>query len=169
MIKSLNGKTPKIAESAFVSQTALIIGDVEIGENCGVYPGAVIRGDFNSIKIGRNTDIEDLCVLHISTPMEIGENVVIGHSAVVQARRIGNNTLIGMHATVLDEVEIGNDCIIAAGSVVLPGTKIPSGSFVVGVPAEIKGKISPRQQELIPFHFQHYTPEFKRQCREQGL
>jgi len=169
MIKTINGKTPKIAASAFVSQTAVIVGDVDIGENCGIFMGTVIRGDFNGIKIGKNTDIEDNCVLHVRTPMEIGENCVLGHAVVIQARRVGRNTLIGMHATVLDEAEIGNNCVIAAGAVVLGGAKIPDNSFVVGVPGVVKGKVSAKQSGLVAEHFGDYTPEFKRKCKEAGL
>ena len=169
MIKTFNGKTPKIAASAFVSQTAVIVGDVEIGENCGIYPGTVIRGDFNSIKIGKNTDIEDNCVVHVRTVLEIGENCVLGHGVVIQARKVGNNTLIGMNATVLDEAEVGNNCVIGAGSVVLGGAKIPDDSFVVGVPGVVKGKVSAKQSGLVPEHFGDYTPEFKTRCKEAGL
>ena len=153
MIRSFNGKTPKVAESAFVSEAAYVVGDVEIGENSGVWPGAVVRGDFASIKIGSNTMIEDNCVVHTGVPMEIGDNVTVGHSVVVHGTKIGNNTLIGNNATVLDTAEIGDCCVIGAGCLVSQGMKIPDYSFVIGVPAEIKGEVSPewrqqRQQKL---------------------
>ncbi len=143
MIRSFNGKIPSIAESAFVSEAAYVIGDVEIGEGSSVWPGAVIRGDFAEIKIGRNNLIEDNCVLHSGIPMEIGDNNTIGHGVVVHGLRIGNSNLIGMNATVLDNVEIGDHCVIGAGCLVSQGMKIPDYSFVVGVPAEIKRQISP--------------------------
>ena len=136
MIKSLNGKTPKIHESAFVSEAAYVIGDVEIGENSSVWPGAVIRGDLGKITIGKNSVIEDNCVIHSGTPsfppnldVTIGENAVIGHGAVSNAWKIGNNVLIGMNATVLHNVEIGDYSIIAAGCVVKEKMKI-SGKVV---------------------------------------
>ena len=87
MIRKFNGKTPKIHPSAFVSEAAYVVGDVEIGENSGVFPGTVIRGDFANIKIGSNTMIEDNCVVHTGSPMEIGDNVIIGHGVVVLYRR----------------------------------------------------------------------------------
>lgn len=142
MIRAFNGKTPRIAESAFVSESAYVVGDVEIGENSGVWPGAVIRGDFGPIKIGKNTQIEDNSVLHAIAPLEIGNNVLIGHGAVIHGRRIGNDVLVGNNATVLEYVEIGNHCIIGANSMVTMGKKIPSNSFVVGVPAKIKRELS---------------------------
>ena len=145
MIRSVNGKAPKIAKSAWVSEAAYVVGNVEIGENTSVWPGAVIRGDFESIKIGANCAIEDNCVIHSGSPipgeqgLEIGDRVIVGHGAVIHCRRIGNNVLIGMNATVLNDAEIGSMCIIGAGSLVSPKMKIPANSLVWGSPAEIKG------------------------------
>ena len=141
MIRSFNGKTPRVADSTFVSEAAYVIGDVEIGEGSGIFPGAVIRGDFASIKVGRNTMIEDNSVIHSGGPVEIGDNVTIGHGVVVHCSKIGNNNLIGNNATLLDNAEIGNFCIIGAGCLVSQGMKIPDNSFVVGIPAEIKGQV----------------------------
>jgi carbonic anhydrase/acetyltransferase-like protein (isoleucine patch superfamily) len=151
MIKGFAGKTPKIAASALIAEGAHIIGDVEIGENSSVWPGAVIRGDFGRIAIGGNTAVEDNAVIHSGTPVgplqevTIGDEVHIGHGAVINCHRIGNNTLIGMNATVLHDVEIGSGCIIGAGCLVPQGMKIPDGSFVVGVPGKIKGPVSAQQ------------------------
>jgi len=157
MIRSLNGKTPKVADSAFVSEAAYVIGDVEIGENSGIWPGAVVRGDFASIKIGCNSNIEDNSVLHTATPMEIGDKVIIGHGAVIHGKRIGNNTLVGNNACILDEAEIGDYCIIAAGGVVTGGMKIPRQSLVAGIPAKIKGKITMQQKAMLDEGYQYYT------------
>jgi carbonic anhydrase/acetyltransferase-like protein (isoleucine patch superfamily) len=107
MIKSFNGKTPKVAESAFISEAAYVIGDVEIGEYASVWPGAVIRADFGSLRIGKNTAVEDVSIIHVGSPSDpgagttIGDNVHIGHGAVINCRSIGNNVLIGMNATIL--------------------------------------------------------------------
>jgi carbonic anhydrase/acetyltransferase-like protein (isoleucine patch superfamily) len=142
MIRSFNGKTPRIADTAFVSEFAYVVGDVEIGEGSGVWPGAVIRGDFGSIQIGRNSHIEDNAVVHAWKSLIIGDNVTVGHSAVIHCLRIGNNVLVGNNATVLDDTEIGDFCIIGANSMVRTGQKIPDRSFVVGVPAKIKAEYS---------------------------
>ena len=168
MIRSFKGKTPRIADSAFIREAAYVIGDVEVGENSGIWPGAVIRADFGHIKIGRNSHIEDSCVLHCDAPMEIGDNVIVGHSVVMHGKKIGNNTLIGNNATILDNAEIGSFCLIGAGCLVIPGMKIPDESLVVGVPGEIKEKLSPRQIQRIQEGAQIYT-ELARQYKEQGL
>ena len=168
MIRSFNGKTPQIADSAFVSQTAYIIGDVKIDENSGIWPGAVIRADFDSIKIGRNSHIEDNSVLHSGTSMEIGDNVIIGHSVVMHGKKIGNNTLIGNNATILEDAEIGSFCIIGAGCLVMSGMKVPDKSFVAGVPGEIRGKPSLEQLRWVQEGPQTYN-KLAKQYKEQGL
>ena len=151
MIQIFNGKTPQIAESAYVSEVATIIGDVEIGENSSVWPGAVIRGDFGKISIGCNTSVEDNCVLHAGSPtildqgLMIGDNVHIGHGAVINGKRIGNHVLIGINASVLHDVEIGDYCIIGASCLVSQGMNIPERSFVIGVPGRIKGEVTDEQ------------------------
>jgi len=142
MIRTLNGKTPNISDSAFVSECAYVVGDVKIGENSGVWPGAVIRGDFGSIKIGRNSQIEDNSVIHSGTNMDIGDNVTIGHGVVAHGLNIGDNVLIGNNATILDFAEVGDNCIIGANSLVTTGDKIPNNSYVVGVPAKITRELS---------------------------
>jgi len=173
MIKSFNGKTPQIAESAFVSEAAYIVGDVEIGENSSVWPGAVIRADFGRIKIGRNTAVEDNCVIHAGSPagnndVLIGDSVVIGHGAILNCRKIGSEVLIGMNATILHDVEIGDFCIIAAGCLVVQGMKIPDRSFIAGVPGKIKGEPSEQQLMWTKLNPEIY-PNLARQYKEQGL
>ena len=176
MIRNLGDKKPKIAKSAFVSEAAYVIGEVEIGENSSVWPGAVIRADFGSIKIGKNTAIEDNCVLHSGTPSErsyrekmtIGDNVHIGHGAVVNCRKIGNNVLIGMNATILHDVEIGDLCIIAAGCLVKSEMKIPDRSLVAGVPGEIKGQATDEQLWWVEEAPKIYV-EMTKKYKELGL
>lgn len=155
MIETFDGITPRIAASAFVHPLALVRGDVQIGELCVVHPGAVINADWAAIRIGDHVMVEDNCVLHaglpedwrreVGMPLTIGDDVIIGHGAVVHGTRIGNHVLIGMNATVLQNVEIADRCVIAAGAVVPEGEQIPAGSFVAGVPGKIKGKVSKDQ------------------------
>jgi carbonic anhydrase/acetyltransferase-like protein (isoleucine patch superfamily) len=174
MIKSFNGKTPKIAESAFVSEAAYVIGDVEIGEESNVWPGAVIRGDLFSIKIGRNVSIEDNCVIHAGPPsafigeLTVGDRVIIGHGAVIHCRSIGNNVLLGMNATILQDAEIGNDCVIAAACLVGQGVNIPDNSLVVGVPGKIKGKPTEQQHWWGKEGYKEYQTLIKL-YKKQGL
>ena len=174
MIRSFNGKTPKIAESAFVSEAAYVVGDVEIGEESNVWPGTVIRGDVGKITIGRNSSIEDNCVIHSGTPSApvgdvfIGDRVIIGHGAVLNCQRIGDNVLIGMNATVLHDVEIGSHCVIGAACLVGQGMKIPDNSFVVGVPGKIKGRPTPEQLWWTTQGYKVYL-ELVHQYKKEGL
>jgi len=141
LIKGFNGKAPRIAESAFVSQAAYVVGDVEIGDESIVWPGAVIRGDFAPIRIGRRVAIEDNCTVHTGHDLEIGDHVTIGHNAVVHCRKVGTGTLIGINACILEDAEIGDFCLVGAGSVVTEGMIVPDRSLVLGVPARIKGPV----------------------------
>ena len=149
MIRAFDGREPRIAPTAFVSEAAHVIGDVEIGENSSVWHGAIIRGDFTSIRIGNNTQIEDNCVVHAGSPVVIGDSVHIGHGAVIHCSRIGASVLIGSNATLLDDAEIGDWCVVAANCVVSQGMKVPDSSFVAGVPAVVKGKATTSQASLL--------------------
>lgn len=139
MIMPFKGKTPQIAPSALISKKATIIGDVVIGEDSSVWPGAVIRADVGSIKVGRRVHIEDNCVLHTRASLTIGDDVIIGHGVVIHCLKVGSNVVIGINSSLLDWAEIGDWCLIAAGSVVSPGMKIPNMSYLSGVPARIVG------------------------------
>ncbi len=136
-------------EDVYIHPSAVLLGDVKIGKNSSVWPGASIRADFNSITIGEYTSVQDNSVIH-ATPFNatvVGDYVTIGHSAVLHACRIGDNVLVGMNSTILDGAVIGNNSVVAAGSVVLPGTVVPEGSLVMGVPGKVKeGKAVPPER-----------------------
>lgn len=142
MIYTFEGKVPLVAESAYINKTAYLIGDIVIGEESSVWPGAVIRADLSSITIGSRCHIQDNCVLHAEFPMVIGSNVLLAHCVMMHGLHIGDYCLVGNNATILDGVEIGNYCLIAAGAVVPEDMKIPDYSMVAGVPARIKGKVT---------------------------
>ncbi|MDP6376657.1 MAG: gamma carbonic anhydrase family protein [Pseudomonadales bacterium] len=161
MIKSFNGITPSIPAPAYVSETALIMGDVVMGEHCGVWPRTVIRGDFATIRIGSGTIIEDNVVVHTDTDMIIGDNVILGHGAMVHCRCVGNNSLIANNITPLDDAEIGEFCIIGAGSVVSPGTSIPSRSLAFGVPGKVAGELKAHQMRRLERGNQSYLAMFE--------
>lgn len=114
-----------------------------IGENSSVWPGAVIRGDFGRITIGRNSVIQDNCVVHTDDYLDIGDNVLVTHGAVIHGRRIGNNVLLGINAVILEDAEIGDYCLIGASALVLQGERIPDKSLVIGIP----GKVRPMSPE----------------------
>ena len=148
IIKSFNGKSPKIHESVYISENVSIIGDVEIGENSSIWFGTVIRGDVCNIKIGKNSNVQDNAVIHVNydLPSILGDFVTVGHSAVIHGAVIGDFVLVGMGAIVLDNVKVGRNVIIAAGSVVPPRMEIPDGVMVMGVPAKIVRAL--REEEI---------------------
>ena len=138
MIRSFNGKYPKIHPTAFISEACYIVGNVGIGENFSVWPGAVIRGDLGCITIGKNSVIQDTCVIHADDFLDIGDNVLVTHGAVIHGRRVGNNVLIGINAAILEGAQIGDYCLVGAGAVVRGGETIPDRSLVIGVPGQVK-------------------------------
>ena len=145
----VKGISPNIPESCFVAPNATIVGDVEMGEACSVWFNAVVRGDVNSIRIGNKVNIQDGAVLHCTyqkTQLHIGNQVSIGHNALVHGCTIEDNVLVGMGAIVMDNVKVGSNTIIAAGAVVLENTICESGSIYAGVPAK---KVKDISQELI--------------------
>lgn len=139
MIREYQGTNPTIDSSCFIAETAAIIGRVTLEENVNIWYGVVLRGDDNYIKVGKNTNIQDNSVLHISNkfPCIVGENVTIGHGAVVHACTIGNNVLVGMGAVVLNGAVVEENVIIGAGALVPQGKTIPKNSLVLGSPAKV--------------------------------
>ncbi|MEM0998863.1 MAG: gamma carbonic anhydrase family protein [Bacteroidota bacterium] len=138
LIKTLNGTTPQIADDTFIAENATIIGDVEIATGCSIWYGTVLRGDVGTIRIGKRSNIQDLCLVHCTydySGTEIGEDVTVGHGAIVHGAEVKDRCLIGMNAVVLDNAVVGPDTVVAAGSVVLEGTVLEPGYLYAGVPA----------------------------------
>ncbi len=139
LIKTLNGNTPKIGNNCFLAETATVIGEVEIGDDCSIWYSAVLRGDVHYIKIGNNTNIQDNATVHATykkSPVNIGSNVTIAHGAIIHGCTIKDNVMVGMNAVVLDDAVVESNSIIAAGSVVTKGTIVESGSVYAGIPAK---------------------------------
>lgn len=149
MNKTYQGNSPKIHEEAFIAETAMLIGRVEVGTRSSIWYGAVLRADLDAIYVGEGTSVQDNAVVHCEpgSPVHIGNNVTVGHGAIIHGSTIGDNCLIGMGSVVLNGCTIGDNCIIAAGAVVKENTVIPAGSMVVGVPGKIIRDISPEQRE----------------------
>lgn len=168
MIYKFEDKYPDIHESAFIAPSADIIGEVTIEEDCSIWFGTVLRGDDNYIKIGKGTNIQDNCTMHIAGvkyPTEIGEYVTVGHGAIVHACTVGNYCLIGMGSIVLDGSEIGEYTIIGAGSVVTGGKKIPSGVLAIGSPAKVIRELTEEEKKNLEKSAQNYielSRKFKR-------
>ncbi len=149
-IRDLNGKTPIFGENCFLAETAVIIGDVEMGNDCSIWYSAVLRGDVHSIRLGNNVNVQDNATIHATykkSPTTIGNNVSIAHNAVVHGCTIKDNVLIGMSAVVLDDAIIESNAIIAAGAVVTKGTHVESGSVYAGSPAKKIKELSPELLE----------------------
>lgn len=152
MIKGFRGKFPKVDKTVYVASSAELIGEVEVGENSSIWNGVVLRGDMHYIKIGKNSSVQDNSVMHGTAddyPTIVGNNVTIGHGAVVHGCKIGDNCLIGMGAIILEGAEIGDWCIIGAGSVVTEGSRIPDESIVLGVPGKVVGKVTEEHKKRI--------------------
>jgi len=149
LIMPVKGISPSIPEDCFLAPNATVVGDVQMGEGCSVWFNAVIRGDVNSIRMGNKVNVQDGACIHCTyekTKTVIGNNVSIGHNAIVHGCTVEDNVLIGMGAIVMDGVRIGSNSIIAAGAVVLENTEVPPGSIFAGVPAK---KVKDISQDLL--------------------
>jgi carbonic anhydrase/acetyltransferase-like protein (isoleucine patch superfamily) len=152
LIKSVRGFTPEIGENVYLADNATVIGDVVIGADSSIWFNTVLRGDVNSIRIGKRVNIQDGSVVHTlyeKSVAEIGDDVSIGHNVVIHGAKIENGALIGMGAIVLDHAVIGEGALVAAGSVVLSGTQVAPGSIYGGTPAKFIKKIDPEQSKEI--------------------
>lgn len=149
-IKTLRGFTPKIGEGTFIAETAVIIGEVQMGNDCSIWYNAVLRGDVNAIRLGNKVNVQDNVTVHCTykkAATEIGNNVSIGHNAIVHGCTIHDNVLVGMGSIIMDNCEVGTGSIIAAGAVLTQGTKVPDGSIFAGIPARKIGEVGPELRE----------------------
>ncbi|NNE65759.1 MAG: gamma carbonic anhydrase family protein [Pyrinomonadaceae bacterium] len=145
MIRKFRDIEPRIHESVFVAEDAVIIGDVEISEDSSVWYGCVLRGDVNHIRIGSKTNIQDMTMIHVSRddfPTIVGDEVTVGHKVTLHGCEVEDNTLIGIGTVILDGAKIGRHSLVAAGSLVTPGTIIPERSLVMGSPARVKREMT---------------------------
>jgi carbonic anhydrase/acetyltransferase-like protein (isoleucine patch superfamily) len=152
VILTVDGSAPKAPDSVFIAASADVIGDVEIGENSGVWFQCVLRGDVLPLRIGSRTNIQDQSLLHTSpggTPTIIGNDVTVGHRVILHGCQIRDRVLVGMGSVILDGAEIGEDSIVGAGSLVTKGTCVPPGSLVLGSPAKVVRPLNPKEIESI--------------------
>lgn len=163
MIKTYKNNTPTIDDSCFIAESADIIGRVTLEEDCSIWYGAVLRGDCNSIHIGKGSNIQDNCTVHVGHTecVEIGEYVTVGHNAVIHGCKIGSNSLIGMGAILLNNSEIGEGTIVAAGSLVPSNKKIPSGVLCMGSPAKVVRELTEDEKNYISKSSKHYIEQIK--------
>ncbi len=159
-IRAYRGKWPEIAASAYIDASAVIIGDVAIGEDSSVWPMCVVRGDVNYIRIGKRTNIQDGSVLHVMKeqyPLILGDDVTVGHAVMLHGCTIESKVLIGMRCTILNGAVIGSNCIIAAGTLITERTVIPPGSLVMGSPGKVKRKLTAADIETIEMYSERYV------------
>ena len=163
-IYQLDDWIPQIAASAWVADSASVIGRVRLDAGASVWYGAVLRGDNDLIHLGRNTNIQDGSVLHTDSgmPLLLGDNVTVGHQVMLHGCSIGEGTLIGIQAVVLNGVKIGRHCIVGAGSVVTEGKEFPDGSLIIGSPARLVRTLTPAQFEMLGHLAEHYVAQTRR-------
>ena len=169
-IRPYRGKQPQIAESAYIDASAVIIGDVVIGEDSSVWPCSVVRGDVHYIRIGARTNIQDGSVLHVMRdewPLILGDDVTVGHSVTLHGCTIESRCLIGMGSIILNGVKIGAGSIIAAGTLLLEKTEVPPGSLVVGHPGKVKRSLTGVDQSAIDAYAARYV-EYKNIYKQEA-
>jgi carbonic anhydrase/acetyltransferase-like protein (isoleucine patch superfamily) len=171
-------KSPVVHDSVFLAAGARVIGDVELAENVSIWFNTVVRGDVERVRIGRNSNIQDnvtIHVTHFANPTWVGENVTVGHGAVLHGCTVKNGALIGMKSVVLDRAVIGEGSLVAAGAVVLGGTVVPPGMLVAGIPAKILRPLSDNEKQMVAegavnymMYVQHYREELEPKDWDMG-
>ena len=160
----LDGVAPQMAAGAWVADSAQVIGNVRMAENSSVWFGAVARGDTETISIGRNSNVQDLSVLHadIGSPLTIGDNVTVGHQVMLHGCTIGDNSLVGIQAVILNNAKIGRNCIVGAGSVVTEGKEFPDNSLIIGAPAKVVRTLDEAAAAKLRQSAEHYVDNARR-------
>ena len=160
MINAFNNLSPVIHHTAFVAETAIIIGEVEIGEDASVWFGSILRGDVNHIRIGARTNIQDATVIHVSSkthPTILEDQITVGHRVTLHGCHVESGCLIGIGAILLDGVRVGHNSLVAAGSLLTPGTQIPPNSLVMGSPAKVKRQLTTEELAYLDKSWQNYV------------
>ena len=171
MIRAFQGTLPVIPKSVFVEDTAVVIGDVVMGEDCSVWFHAVVRGDVNYIRIGDRTNVQDLCMLHVTHdthPLIIGSDVTIGHHVVLHGCTIKDRVLIGMGAIIMDGAVIGEDCVVGAGALVTENTTVPPRSMILGSPAKVKRPVTDKELAWIRESARNYIKYAGQYMKDPG-
>ena len=160
MIRNFEDKQPRIDPTAFIAETAVVIGDVEIGERSSIWYGTVVRGDVHYIRIGNRTNIQDQSIIHVSggtDPTVLEDEITVGHRVTLHGCYVETGCLIGIGSILLDGVRVGRNSLVAAGSLVTPRTLIPPGSLVMGSPAKVKRPLTEAELTDLPKFWQNYT------------
>ena len=160
----IDGVAPQLGAGAWVADSAQVMGDVVLGENASIWFGVVARGDSDRLSIGRNTNVQDLSMLHADagTPLTLGDNVTVGHHVVLHGCTVGDNSLIGIGAVVLNNARIGRNSIVGAGSVVTEGKEFPDNSLIIGSPAKVVRTLDDAAAERLRKNADHYVENARR-------
>ena len=163
-VYELDGVAPRMAAGSWIADSAQVMGHVELGEDVSVWFGVVIRGDTEVITIGRGSNIQDGSVLHadVGKPLQIGDNVTVGHKVMLHGCSVGDGSLIGIGAVVLNGARIGRGCIVGAGALVTEGKEFPDGSMIIGSPAKAVRALTPEQQQGLLRSAEHYIENAQR-------
>ena len=166
MIRRLGGIAPVLGARVYIDESAVVVGDVALGDDSSLWPFVAARGDVNAIRIGARTNVQDACVLHVThdgpympggIPLTIGDDVTVGHRVLLHACTIGDRCLVGMGAVVMDGVVVEDDVFIAAGTLVPPGKRLASGFLYRGSPAQQARPLTPDELEMLKYSAQHYV------------
>jgi carbonic anhydrase/acetyltransferase-like protein (isoleucine patch superfamily) len=163
-IYELDAVAPRLAETAWVADSAQVMGNVELDDDASVWFGTVIRGDTEVIRIGKRTNIQDASVLHadVGKPLTIGDDVTVGHNVMLHGCTIGDGSLIGIGAVVLNGARIGKGCLVGAGALVTEGKEFPDGSMIIGSPAKVVRELNAEQREGLLMSAAHYVDNARR-------
>ena len=170
IIRSFEDKTPKIGDRCFIAETAVVIGDVEVGARSSVWYGVVLRGDVHHIRIGEEVSVQDNTVVHVTSgqhPTIVGDRVTIGHAVVLHGCTVGDECLIGMGAVIMDRAVIGRNCVVGAGALVTPGTEIPEGHLALGSPAKVSRALTEDELRWVSTSAKHYVDLADRYLAEE--
>ena len=171
MIRIFQGITPTIPKSCFIETTAVVIGDVVMGEECSVWFNAVIRGDVHYIRVGNRTNIQDLCTLHVTHDthtLVIGNDVTVGHSVVLHGCTIKDRVLVGMGAIIMDGAVIGEDSVVGAGALVVEGTVVPPKSVILGSPARVRRTVTDKELAWVRESSENYVKYARQYLNDSG-
>lgn len=171
MIRTFQGIKPTVPKSCFIEETGLVIGDVVMGEGCSVWFHAVVRGDVHSIRIGNRTNVQDLCILHVTHethPLVIGNDVTIGHNVILHGCTIKDRVLIGMGAIIMDGALIGEDSVVGAGALVTEGTIATPKSLILGSPAKVKRPVNDKELAWIKESAENYVKYARQYLDDPG-
>jgi gamma-carbonic anhydrase len=170
IIRPFGGKSPRLHQTVFAVDDAVIVGDVEVGEDSSIWFGAIVRGDVNSIRIGARTNVQDLAVIHVTSrthPTVVGDDVTLGHRVTLHGCTVKDRCLVGIGAVVMDGAVIGEDAMVGAGSLVPPGMVVPPGMLALGSPAKVKRLLTPEEVAFFKKSAASYAA-YAEQYRREG-